>query len=93
MLRQHDSQQDSPPKKTQHEPILSFTLPLARPAAFIVIVAATQKKMCVPSQRRHTMMFLREAGHHAPSSQQDPHKKDSARTNSLAHPAAGILTC
>jgi hypothetical protein len=39
------------------------------------------------------MIFLREAGHHAPPSQQDPPKKDSAQTNLLARPAARFLTC
>ena len=73
MLCQHDCQQDSPPQKTHREPILSFALLLARPSAFLV--TATQKKSCVRSQRRHTMIFLREAGHHASPSQQYPPKK------------------
>ena len=56
MLRQHDSQQDS--QKTQHEPILSFALPLARPAAFFV--TATQKKiMCLLSEMTHDDIFKR----------------------------------
>ena len=61
-----------PPKKIQHEPILLFALPLARPAPSC---NRNTEKSCVRSQRWHTMIFLREAGHHAPPSQQDPPKK------------------
>jgi hypothetical protein len=57
MLCQHDSHQDSPPEKTHHEPILSFALLLARPAAFLV--TTTQKIVHSLSQMTHNDILMR----------------------------------
>ena len=87
---QHDSQQDSPQKRLSTNQFLCLTCRLHTQQPFLT---AIQRKSCVRTQRWHTMIFLREAGHHAPPSQQDPPKKDSAQTNLLARPAARFLTC
>lgn len=69
---QHDSQQDSPQKRLSTNQFLCLTCRLHTQQPFLT---AIQRKSCVRTQRWHTMIFLREAGHHAPPSQQDPPKK------------------